>query len=336
MVVVLALTAYLSGRWIFGGDRYPWPIDFQVFWSSGGRSLNDVYADHGMPFAYPPTSLFLFKPLSLVSFLPGYFGWLLLSAALFGFAVAKTCGAKVSALSFISPAATKGITLGQSAMLFGGAMFAALQLRPVARGAVFGSIAAIKPQLVLLAPIVFLVRREWTALAGLACALAVTVLASIIAFGTDIWMQWLRALPHFHDLVVRHNVHAMAISPAARAEYLGYPVLPVLLFGAAIGLAAIFAMAKRLEGEMLIALIVATSLVASPYAHTHDTIALIPACIALLLKGNWPMAVVAALVLTGLPAFTPVGLLAALLIAIWHSRKLEASADYKKRLVGPS
>lgn len=334
VIPLLVLTAYLSGHWVFGGERYPWPIDFQVFWFSGSRPSPEIYADHGMPFVYPPTSLFLFKPFSLMPFLPSYFGWLILSTSLFGFAVAKTCGAKVSALSFITPAATKGITLGQSAMLLGGAMFAALQLRPVARGAVFGLIAAIKPQLVLFAPVVFLVRREWKVLAGMVGAWVFTVLASIVAFGPTIWANWFRSLPQFHDLLIRHNVISMAISPAARAEYLGLPLLPILLAGAAIGLAAVVIMAKRLEGEMLIALVVGASLAASPYAHTHDSIALIPACIALLLKGSWPMAIIAAMVITGTAALTPMGLLAGLILAPFCSAALQRPASGKPH--GPS
>jgi hypothetical protein len=319
VVAVLVLTAFLSGRWVFGGDRYPWPIDFQVFWFSGSRPLREVYADHGMPFVYPPTSLFLFKPFSLMPFLPSYFGWLIVSATLFGFAVAKTCGVKVSALSFISPAAAKGITLGQSAMLLGGAMFAALQLRPVARGAVFGLVAAIKPQLVLFAPIAFLVRREWTTLGGMIGAWIATILASLVAFGPWIWVDWLEALPHFRDLLIRHNIVSMAITPAAQAEHLGLPAIPILVACATVGLAAVLIMAKRLEGEALIALIVGASLAAAPYAHTHDTIALIPACIALLFKGHWTFAIMAALIITGTPAWTAAGLLAGLIVAAYFS-----------------
>lgn len=316
VIAVLAFASYRSGYWAFGGQRLPWPIDFQVFWSSGSRPLGEVYADHGMPFVYPPTALFLFKPFSLISFLPSYFAWVALSAALFGIAVARTCGGKVSALSFLSPAAIKGITLGQSAMLIGGALFASLRLPPVARGAVFGLVAAIKPQLVVFAPVAFLVRREWSALLGMAGAWALAVLASLVAFGPSMWADWLQALPRFHDVLVRFNVLSFAISPAARAEYLGLPALPVLLASAAIGLAAVVVMARRVEGEMLIALIVAASLAAAPYAHTHDSIALIPACIILIQRGCWPIAVAAAVVIIGMAALTPIGLLAGLILAI--------------------
>ena len=314
-IAVLIVAAYLRGDWVFGDDRYPWPIDFQVFWSAGRRPLGDVYGDHGMPFVYPPTSLLLFKPFSLISFLPSYFVWISISAALFGLAVARECGAPTSALAFLSPAAAKGVTLGQSAMLLGGAMFASLRMPPLTRGLIFGLIAVIKPQLVLFAPIAFLVRREWMTLAGMAGTCTLAVLASLIAFGPWIWIDWLRALPDFHALLIRHGVLSMAITPMAQAEQLGLPAIPILVASAAIALVAVLIIAKRVEGELLIALIVGASLAVAPYAHTHDTIALIPACIALLFRGHWALAIMAALVITGTPTWTPVGLLGGLIIA---------------------
>lgn len=323
VAAVLAAAAYRSVDWLFFSGRIQWPIDFRAFWLSGGRALHEVYGPHPMPFVYPPTSLFLFKPFSQLPFLPSYFTWIALSAALFGFAVARVCGVKVAGLSFLSPAAIKGITLGQSAMLLGGALFAACRLQPLAMGAVLGLIAAVKPQLVLFAPLAFLLRRDWKTVGGMIAAFAVTALASLIAFGPMMWVDWVRAFPHFHDILIRFNVLSMAISPASRAEYLGLPPMPVLVASGAIATTAVVLLARRLEGEMLIALIVGASLAASPYAHVHDSIALIPACIILLQKARWPLALAAALIIIGSPAWTPVGLMAALLIAIvaaWPQR----------------
>ena len=313
VAAVLLVTTYRSAHYLFFGNRNPWPIDFDVFWHAGGRPFDELYAASELPFVYPPTSLFLFKPLSLLPIVPSYFAWITVSTVLFGFAAARACGAKVSALSFLSPAANRGIMWGQSSMLLGGMLFASLRLPPLAMGATFGLVAVVKPQLVLLAPIAFLVRREWTTLGGMAAASIVAVIASLIAFGPALWMDWLRASSYVPDILERNSA---AITPAGRAEFLGLPVLPVILVSFAVGLAAVLLLAKRLESENLIALIVAASLVSSPYAHTHDTIALIPACIVLLQKGSWPMAVCAAFVLGGAPAWIPVALLAGLIAAV--------------------
>lgn len=313
--LVFAASSYLLAKWSLAPGRIHLPIDFNVFWKAGGRPLQEVYANHPMPFVYPPTSLLLFKPLSLAPMIPAYFAWITVSALLFGIAVTRVCGAKLSVVSFFTPAAGKGLVFGQSAMLLGGLLFVALRLPPLAMGAAFGLVAAVKPQLVLFAPLAFLVRREWLKLGGMVCALAVAIIVATIAFGPMIWLDWLRAFPHFHDVLVRFNVLSMAITPAGRAEYLGLPAWPVLLGSALIGLVVVVLMARRVEDEMLIALVVGASLAAAPYAHTHDTIALIPASAALLFKGSWPMAIVAALVITGTAAGTPIGILAGLILA---------------------
>jgi hypothetical protein len=327
VILVLAVSTYLAARWGLASGRIHLPIDFHVLWQTGSRSQHEVYADHPMPFVYPPTSLPLFKLVSLLPFIPSYFVWITFSALLFGFAVMRVSGAKVAALAFFTPAAIKGFLLGQSAMLLGGALFAAIRLSPLALGAVFGLVAAVKPQLVLLAPLAFLMRREWKTLIGMAGSFGLAVLISLIAYGPAIWVDWVRAFPHFHDVIMRFNVLSMTITPAGRAEYLGLPVLPVLLASAAIGLAAVVVMAKRVEGEMLIGLIAGASLAASPYAHTHDTMALIPACIALLSKGSWSMAIAAAMIITGTAALTPIGLLAGLIIAALCRRGANSASN---------
>jgi hypothetical protein len=84
--------------------------------------------------------------------------------------------------------------------------------------------------------------------------------------------------------------------------------LPFLLGGIALACAAIVVAARYAEREMLVALIVAASLLASPYGHIHDTIALVPACILLLFRGRWLLAIPAALIVTGSVTLVPVGL----------------------------
>ena len=111
------------------------------------------------------------------------------------------------------------------------------------------------------------------------------------------------------------------ITPAGKAALSGLPALPFLLIGVAIGAAAVVASAKRVEGELLIGLVVAASIVASPYAYAHDTIALIPACVALLLRGPWWAAIPAAMIFLGIPSLAMTGLIIGLCaVALWSIR----------------
>ena len=140
-------------------------------------------------------------------------------------------------------------------------------LPPFAGGALLGVLLAIKPQLFLFAPLAVLVRRDWQALMGMASGSALIIVASLVLLGPGIWMDWLAALPAFHDTLVRDAVLSRVVTPAGQAEALGYPLLPFLLTGAIVGGSAVAYAARKLDGAELIALIVASSIVASPYAH---------------------------------------------------------------------
>ncbi len=285
-----------------------WPIDFRVFWNAATQPLAEVYTPGKMPFAYPPTALFLFKPLALLPRAPAYLVWTSVSLVLFAVAVTGHGGWKLAIASLVTPASIRGLMLGQSAMLLGGGLLVAAALPSLAMGMMFGLIGAIKPQLVLFAPLAFIVRRDWKALFGMLGSGSGLVIASGLVFGPSLWADWVRSMPAFHDTVMNGTTLEYLITPAGKVEGLGYSPLPVLLLALALGAWAVIATARKVEREMLVALIVAASLLASPYGHIHDTIALVPACILLLFRGRWLLAIPAALIVTGSVMLVPVGL----------------------------
>lgn len=285
-------------------------IDYRVFWRAVTQP--DVYRPGHMPFAYPPTALLLLKPIGLLPAATGYWIWTVASALVFAVAVAKLLGWKIASLSFLGPAAVKGMILGQVAMLLAGAAFFTTLMPPLAGGVVLGMLLVTKPQLFLFAPLAFLVRRDWRTLIGMGLGAAVLVLASLAFFGTGYWADWLSALPAFRETLIQDGVLDRVVTPAGRAEFAGLPAWPFLLAGLFLGGAAIYSAAARLEGVQLIALVVASSLVAAPYAHVHDTIALIPAMLLLILRGPWWAAVAAAIIFSGAPGLTMIALMAGL------------------------
>jgi hypothetical protein len=285
-----------------------WPVDFLVIWKAAQTPLSSIYAPSQLPFVNPPSALLLFKPLGLLPKIPAHFLFVGLSAAIFGLAATSLHGVRAAAASFITPAAYKGIILGQSSTLLGGFLLAAALLSPFYMGLLFGLVAMVKPQLVLLAPLAFIVRKDWSALAGMALSCLALFLISLPLFGFHLWMDWLHSLAAFRQSVTTGTSLSFVITPAGRAEFLGFPPLPFLLGGIALACAAIVVAARYAEREMLVALIVAASLLASPYGHIHDTIALVPACILLLFRGRWLLAIPAALIVTGSVTLVPVGL----------------------------
>lgn len=305
-------------------------IDFRVFWQAAARPLDQVYQPGQMPFVYPPTALLVFKPLSLASQQAGLLAWTLLSAVAFGLAVAWLAGWKIAALSFFSPAAVKGLILGQSAMLIGAAIFFSLALPPLAAGILLGALMTLKPQLLLLAPLAFAVRGEWKVLLGMAVGGAAMLLAAVAAFGIEPWIDWVHSLAPYQSVLLGDGLLDRMITPAARAQFVGLPQWPFILSGFMLGGAAIVAAARKLEGAGLIALIVAASLLTAPYAHVHDTIALIPACVILILRGPWWAALLAAVAFSGAPGLTMlammIGLIALTLKSIIDDRRLAPAA----------
>lgn len=288
-------------------------IDFKVFERASSAPPDLVYQFQVAPFAYPPTALLLMKPLTAF----GYWPWVGISALAFAISVAFLSGKKVAALSFLSPAAVKGLEQGQSPMLLGALLFCGLQLPPLFGGIVWGVAASVKPHMMLFAPLVLLVRRDWHMLLGMALGGLLMVVAALIALDTSLWVHWLDAMRQFNRLV-SDGAMVRAVTPAGIAAVAGLPIAPFLLSGFALAMAAVIVGARRFEGELLIGLVIAASLVVSPYAHVYDMIALVPACTVLMLRGQWWAAIPAAMIFIGTPLLAMTGLMTGLmLVAAW-------------------
>lgn len=279
--------------WFDGTTAYP--IDYRVFWDAARAA--DIYRPSAMPFLYPPTALLLFKPLALVGFHTGYAIWSAVSALAFVIAVARLTNPKTAGWSMLSLAAIQCLVLGQSPMILAALTFAAFALPGVACGALLGLVMAIKPQLLLLAPLAFIVRREWRILIGMAGGAVAAVALSVAFFGTLLWQDWVSAI----------------VSYGRDTPYIGSFAMPPVA-GAILSAVAVILVARRVEGVYLIGLICVASLVASPYGHAHDMIAAIPVCVLLLRGGSRVLALVALLVFAGQPLLASGAMIAVLLM----------------------
>ena len=317
LIAVLLAVLWLDWRSLTLHASRDLAIDFNVYARAVSQPISGIYRQAWpMPFLYPPTAILLFKPVSLLP--AGFVIWTVLSIAAFGAAVATVAGWRAAILSFLSQSAVKGLIVGQAPMLLGAAMFVGLRLAGFTGGAIWGAAATIKPQLMLFAPLAMLVRRDWKLLSGMVAGAAAMVLASIMLFGFQPWIDWVAAVNRFGEQRLLGGAVIWTVTPIGKAILVGLPPLPFLLVSVGIATCAVIVGARRLENEQLIALIVAASLIASPYAYIHDAIALIPACVILMLKGRWWAAIPAAMILIGTPFLTMTGLMAGLmLVAAW-------------------
>jgi len=285
------------------------PADFYVFWTAARHAAApydpaimtalqaQFHVSGQIPFAYPPTFLLLVWPFAQIPLALAYPLWTGLSAALFFYASAHLVRpAWLSLGLFIAPPVVLAIAPGQTSLLVGAAMIGgwlSLKHRPAWAGVLFAIAACIKPQAMLLAPIVLWGHwraARWMVIAGLSLVLA------SFAFGPELWPQWLLALADFTRIAPgtnRINPSALAAGPLVAAV--------CALLGAWLALRY-----RDLTG------LVAGGLCLTPYAHQYDLAPLAPVAAGWLIdyrQRGWALAAAGAALLAGLVATPLAGLL---------------------------
>jgi hypothetical protein len=308
--LITSITVYISERWS------PVAIDYAVFWNVTRRA--DPYR-LGLYFVNPPTALAFLEPLRLVAFWPGYALWTVLSIVLFYLAARPLVGGVAAFLSLFSAAAVHGLLLGQAPMLLSAALFAGVSLPSFWCGTIFGGVMALKPQLLVMAPLVLLIRKDWHAIAGILVGAAILIGFSLALFGVQPWFDWIKALPSFNQAVIRLQVLRHVITPASFGPKFGMPMTPFLGIGIVLATILVVRWSRAANGANLIALIVTASVLASPYALPHDLVGAMPAVSAFIISGAATTELVAAVVIF-CGAFLPFTLPAAALWATVEGR----------------
>ncbi|MEO8176749.1 MAG: glycosyltransferase family 87 protein [Sphingomicrobium sp.] len=260
--------------------RALWPqgfaYDFAVFWRTVHGPISQIYADSPDPFVYPPTGLLWFQLLRLAPFWPSFIAWSLLSFAVFWFAAARLFGRAPAWLAAASPAVVLGLIPGQTSLLASAGLLAAYSVRsPLWRGVLLGLTVTLKPQLVLLAPLVLLVQGELVAVAAMTLVAGAVAAFATALFGAGIWAAWMQSIPHFQQVLVERHLSLSAVSPASYAQQLGIPAMLALAGGVLAGL-LIALRSKELGPGGTATAIAAASLLSAPYALRYDLVALMP------------------------------------------------------------
>jgi hypothetical protein len=283
--------------------------DFYVFWTAAqhwrtpydpaiiARLQASIHLGGVWPFAYPPTFLLLAWPFAQAPLTFAYPLWTGLSCAVFFYAAAHLVKPVwVTALLAICPIVFFAAELGQTSLPVGAALIGAWlnrDTRPALTGVLLGMAACIKPQALILAPLVFWGR--WRSLGWMLATGAALVAASLL-FGWRRWLEWPHALSAFHALVPATD----RINPSALLDAPGWAAL-VAAFGVYLALTT-----RDLLG------LVGGALCLTPYAHAYDLAPLTPVAASWLLERKthgWGRAVAGGALLAGLVA-TPAAALA--------------------------
>jgi hypothetical protein len=200
--------------------------------------------------------------------------------------------------------------LGQSVLLTVSAfIFGVLQLERTPRlaGALFAIAACIKPQLMILSPLLLL--GHWSALRAAIVTGLLLVIASL-SFGPGHWIGWLAQMPSFVQIV-----QGLAAAHKFPMVSLLGPNLPLAAKAVVIGAGLAFALwcSRRSPAEQIIG-VICGSLCLTPYDARPDLVALAPSGLAWLLGVNapWMKRATGAALLSGLVA-SPLGVALAML-----------------------
>jgi Glycosyltransferase family 87 len=165
--------------------------------------------------------------------------------------------------------------------------------RDATAGAVF-ALGLIKPQLVVLVPVVFLAQRRWRALAAFAVTGALIILGGVALVGWDGMTAWLDAIGsplYAHEVTVGQS-WKMASFPAlatALASPLGTGTASVVGYVLAGVMGVVFVLWAGRRGPSQSALLpaaLATTVAASPHLVLYDAVLFIPVVL-VLLENRW-------------------------------------------------
>ncbi len=240
----IATLAWLIGTSQGGIDRNGFLLgtDFLSFWAASnlllhGGSVYDVAAHLAQQremyagqsgytaFFYPPPFLLLCWPIAVFGYFPALVIWLAATGAAYWIAVRAWLG-RLPWYAFAAfPPVWYTITHGQtaflSAALLGGACWLIAGKRSFLGGVLLG-LAVFKPQFGLLFPLVLIASRQWRALAGAGFSAVSLSLLATLAFGPQIWGEWLGVM-HTAQTALDSGVIGFAKlqSPLAAARLLG-------------------------------------------------------------------------------------------------------------------
>lgn len=251
--------------------------DFGVYWRAANQPPQDVYFWKGrFPFPYAPPMMLWIAPLALIPKWVGYFLFVGSSIAAFVLVCRRYLPTLAIAIALLSPPTVRGLLTGQVCAALAALMiWACGTTNRFAAGIAFGIIATIKPQLVVVAPLMWALDRDWRALVAAAATFLLIVFFSLCLFGPERWAEWLGSMNHFHHAVADTNIIMISTTPAAVAERFGYAPVPFLLLGIILGVVIVY-LSRKAEPIEKAAAIGLGSILASPYALAYDLTVVMP------------------------------------------------------------
>jgi len=295
------------------GQNQPLGRDFLIFWWASVDIWNGelmtvfdprqfsraLHAHLGgpltfTPFPYPPLSVWFIAPLAALPYGVAWPAWLITTFGAFAATLRRYFATRTQCLLVLlaAPASLVNIAIGQNgflsaALLCGGLM--ALERRPIVAGALIG-LLTFKPQLGLLLPFVLLAGGYYRVFAVAAVTTLILFAGSVAWLGWEPWSIFFNIGAPIQRLALETGtgpIMVMVPSVVMSARMLDLPLWSGYAAQAVVGVAALVAccwtIRQKASLERRIAVVMAGTLVASPYCFNYDLTVLVAAQVL-----SWP------------------------------------------------
>ena len=316
-ILFLLLCALCAPNWPRSFVERNLPADFSVFWAAAQLALQApalIYNDVAVtlkqadaiggvvgirPWAYPPTALLPLLPFGALPYAAALILFVTASLGLFLLATRPLFERRkrlALGLIILSQPVIFAALNGQMVFVVGALVISALiwlPTAPVRAGILLGIAAAIKPQLLVFAPLALLACREYRALGASLCAGGGMVLISLL-LGPERWIEWLAALARFKDTVEGLDILYRNVTPTGMLWFFGLtgPAQWVanLAFSLVGGWIVWRVFRQSIDVPTRLVAMVGGALCAAPYAMNYDLVLLVPAAVAFMVRDHDPRA----------------------------------------------
>jgi len=295
---------FRAGAWLVDARGQPRPTDFFTIWSAGYQvshgapafaydlaAIEQIWSeihgpagDQATALPYSPPVLFGFAPFGLIPYLPAAVTWIAIGVGLYlaavGAIVPRSFALTAAAAAPVAWWNAYTVQTGFLTSALIGGFLVLLERRKIAAGVLLG-LLSFKPQLGILFPIVLIATAQWRVIASATITVASLIIASLLAFGTEIWVGFARALIDTGDvnLVRGASGWPMIQSPYGFVRSIGGSADLAwtchAIVAATVGLAVCWLWRRRDVGYSVkaSALSVAAFIV-TPYLHAYDLVGL--------------------------------------------------------------
>ena len=285
------INLWTAGHHLSAAGHIPDLFDHNTY-----RPLQEALFGRDLPphnWSYPPHFLLVAAPLGWFPYVPSLVLWSLVTVGAYLLIVRPPPRQRLALL--LAPATFANVFFGQTGCLVAALLIGGLGLldrRPILAGVLFG-LASIKPHLGILVPVALVAAGAWRPIASATLTVLALVVLSGQLFGWETWHAWFTTTTSFQTRILEQGTGLFTLMmPSAfmGARLIGletgYAYLVQAPFALLAAGATWWAFRVHGTGPMTIAVLLFSTVIATPYIHIYDLTLVSPAVLLLLRHGR--------------------------------------------------